>query len=1846
MKQLRKRIASIITAAAVAFSAVTLPDMGILPNLAIKASAENVSLQTDNEIAAGTAGHYYVNMPSSGSSTLTLTEQDITDGKGTFKVYDDGGKNGNYSKLEGNNVTLTISVPEGYVLRFSGSIITYATSTEFISIYAGSGTDGMILANKVTGKSSTPINDAICLNQSITIYFQSGRGSSSAAGFDLTVECIDNRNKTYDAPEWLAVDPTKDAGTEGYYYVNIPAATDNRTLECEIPDGFEQSFQVKFCNPEGEAQGTINLTAPTGRKMIYSGSYVGAGSNTYSRYVIKHNETEKYSGNSNGTIPETTTGSNNLNAYCYAWCGAAYGNLTLNVRMKSDPIRVSNLGEFYAHTGNTINVVPTVTDADNNTTLVNGTDYDVTFSPAVVKDKGVYTATINGKGNYSFTKSFNFLVGTLEYIDENGETQAKPQDELTILSNRDELPATLTGWYLVADNISFSSVVEVSGTAHLILADGTTMNANRIRVNSGNTLNIYGQTGGTGKLTVSPSGVVSNDAGIGASKGNNCGTIIINGGDVTASAGTLSGSAAIGASLSNSCGTIIINGGKVTATGNNSVANIGGSSGSVTINGGQVTANTNGIGGTTVSLGWRDAENDFIQATSYSGTVSFQEEKPFILDDGTNIDATADNIGGKKIVPKHGTITYNLDYATISGIEKAYAPNDAGIGLQYSVAYTGNTPLQEGTDYTVAITDSNNQTVDVVKTAGVYTLTITGMGSYTGTKTAKITVYGFKETLGGYEFSTSGDADGLYYIVDSEDALRAIATYVNAGNNCDGKTFKQTQPITLSGNFTPIGASGKPFSGTYDGDGKTISGLSISTNYSSIGLFGVTRGSIKNVVLVSPSFTATVENETYSVNIGAVAGMCNGQTTIENCYVSSPSVSVKLSTSNIGVFVGQEWDGTLTIKDCYYYGSSLNAVGDNSGATCIPSNVERVYRITTNDCTVTATPTISVDGIDYYTSGTAATVTATVPSTGMKKFTITGTTASLTETLGQYTLTVPTNDVTVSLDDFTPTITVAEGSTYTGTAQTPAVTVKDGDTALTADTDYTNVSYTNNINAGTDTASVSITGKGFYLGSATQTFSIAKATITPAVSIDGWTYGDAANEPSVTAESNPGNGAVTYEYKVKGADDDTYSADAPTDAGEYTVRATIAETDNYASGTATADFTITAKSVTIPTAVTGLKWTGSEQTGVAEGDGYTVTDGAATAVGDYTATATLTSTTNYKWSDDTTEAKSIAWNMGKADGPAAPTGLAGVAPTTEDDSDGKITGVDTTMEYSTDGTTYTACTGTEITDLAAGTYSVRTATTATHEAGAAAEVEVPAYVAQTYIVTVTAGANMTKTSGDESQSITSGSAMTSVVYTANDGYYFPTDYSVETVNGITVTRNSYSQITVSGTPTAAASVTLTAPTAKTKPAVPTTPSATDCTTAENNGGTITGITADMEYKKSDAAEWTSGTGSDITGLSNGTYYVRIKATDTALASDNQMLTIAAYTPEGQVAAPTFTPPAGSYIGTQSVTISCATDGATIYYTTDGTDPTSSSAVYSTAIAVSETTTIKAIAVKAEMTDSSVSEATYTITAATYTLSVTAPTFDAVSVGYAQPAAKAVTITSTGNSNATISSVALSGSNSDSFTLTNGTASVTAGSTNTSYTIRPNAGLTAGTYTATITVTYNDGATATANISFTVNALDVVATPTFDPVGGTYSSAQSVTISCGTSGATIYYTTDGTTPTTSSTVYSSAIAVSATTTIKAIAVKTEMTNSAVATATYTINTSATVATPTFSPAGGTYTSVQNVTISCGTSGATIYYTTDGSTPTTSSSVYSSAIAVSATTTIKAIAVKAGILRKIP
>ncbi|MCU0244707.1 MAG: chitobiase/beta-hexosaminidase C-terminal domain-containing protein, partial [Acidobacteria bacterium] len=146
----------------------------------------------------------------------------------------------------------------------------------------------------------------------------------------------------------------------------------------------------------------------------------------------------------------------------------------------------------------------------------------------------------------------------------------------------------------------------------------------------------------------------------------------------------------------------------------------------------------------------------------------------------------------------------------------------------------------------------------------------------------------------------------------------------------------------------------------------------------------------------------------------------------------------------------------------------------------------------------------------------------------------------------------------------------------------------------------------------------------------------------------------------------------------------------------------------------------------------------------------------------------------------------------------------------------------------------------------------------------------------------------------------------------------------------------------------------------------------------------------------------------------------------------------------------------------------------------------------------------------------------------------------------------------------------------------------------------------------------------------------VAAPLLSPGPGTYSAAMDVALTTATLGASIRYTTDGSTPSeTAGTLYMAPVRVDATLTIKAVAFRTGWTTSPVSTGLYTIRPLA--ATPAFDPAPGTYHDAQDVAMSTATSGASIRYTTDGSTPTaTAGTLYTAPVHIAANTVLRAAA----------
>ena len=154
-----------------------------------------------------------------------------------------------------------------------------------------------------------------------------------------------------------------------------------------------------------------------------------------------------------------------------------------------------------------------------------------------------------------------------------------------------------------------------------------------------------------------------------------------------------------------------------------------------------------------------------------------------------------------------------------------------------------------------------------------------------------------------------------------------------------------------------------------------------------------------------------------------------------------------------------------------------------------------------------------------------------------------------------------------------------------------------------------------------------------------------------------------------------------------------------------------------------------------------------------------------------------------------------------------------------------------------------------------------------------------------------------------------------------------------------------------------------------------------------------------------------------------------------------------------------------------------------------------------------------------------------------------------------------------------------------------------------------------------------------------NGTPTTATPIITPDGGTFAKSQDVKLSTVTPSAYIYYTLDGTTPTTASAQYTEPIAISTDTTLKAIASAPGYIQSAVSSAIFTF----TGQTPpiTFRPAAGTYLNAQTVTISDPNTKAKIYYTVNGSTPTASSRLYTGPFKVPVSETIKAVAIAPGL-----
>jgi hypothetical protein len=321
----------------------------------------------------------------------------------------------------------------------------------------------------------------------------------------------------------------------------------------------------------------------------------------------------------------------------------------------------------------------------------------------------------------------------------------------------------------------------------------------------------------------------------------------------------------------------------------------------------------------------------------------------------------------------------------------------------------------------------------------------------------------------------------------------------------------------------------------------------------------------------------------------------------------------------------------------------------------------------------------------------------------------------------------------------------------------------------------------------------------------------------------------------------------------------------------------------------------------------------------------------------------------------------------------------------------------------------------------------------------------------------------------------------------------------------------------------------------------------------------------------------------------------------------------------KVATPGFSLASGTYGSAQNVTVSSATAGATLLCSING----GAQGACPNPIAISQSTSVSAIATKSGLANSDTATASYTISTVTgpYSQGVTDDGSSATIWFASDPASAWVDVhyAVNGGGQQNVRMNAVNGRNEQ-------TVAVTAGA--------PLAIVYSFTY-----MTAN-GALDSAVFNWSRSSAKVQA-PMMSPAPGTYAAAQTLSFTSATAGAAICVTTDGSTPVKGSNCSTGTVTVSAsTTTVKALAYASGMSDSDVVTGVYQVQCC--VAAPSISPAGGSYGAAQAVTLASATTGATIYYTLDGSTPNAASNLYSGPFFVSSPgATVNAIAMKSGL-----
>ena len=756
-------------------------------------------------------------------------------------------------------------------------------------------------------------------------------------------------------------DNSFNAGFVGYSYdsnININNCRFDGSLQGAETGGWSGFVGQRISNSSSTNISNC-LFAPTQLTVATNNSNTFA----YNSYVITNSYYTKLLGKAQGTAVGTMADSELLNSLGKGW-EKRENKIVPVFDIKNLSTGSIECNTFWAYTGEDITVTPTVKDMDGNT--VSSENYSVSFSPSPVKEEGRYTMTVtsNTANGYSGTLTHQFEVA--QNISGTGT-----KDEPYLINTTDDwnLFAKSVGggidyskkYVKLTNDITISTMVGVcdesgdrpfsgtfDGDNHTLTANITSTATDDDKNNQGvapfhlikqatiQNLTVAGQITSASKYAAGLVGWV--DGGdYNRSYIKNCvvkATITTSADYAGGFVGNICYSDRNNLYFTNS-----VFAGHINNTSSDDRRRAGGFCGYGYSNSYFENCLENGTYTNVTYMNPRNAygifSNDRVNSLYYVNKIAVNDKyitKEYGCYQVANT-APADELYLKREIK--GYQFYQSVW--ITGLNDSYPYNN---GEEVSLAYelkTNSGKLTKDTDYTVTLSSN------APAAAGDYTISFTAKegnsGGYAGTTTRTFSVME-GEDLDGYVFKTEGEGESKVYLINDERDLERLAAYVNSGHDALGKTFKQNADITLTAAHTSIGryfeGTYKYFKGTYDGNNKTISNLTVNapnSNYQ--GLFGYTsKAVIKNVTLANCNITG----KQYT---GGIVGYASTSTAIENCHVRGNISATESDASGHGGIAGSATSTSIT--NCTVTGTiSTSVSNDNYGGIVGAANYDVV----------------------------------------------------------------------------------------------------------------------------------------------------------------------------------------------------------------------------------------------------------------------------------------------------------------------------------------------------------------------------------------------------------------------------------------------------------------------------------------------------------------------------------------------------------------------------------------------------------------------------------------------------------------------------------------------------------------------------------------------------------------------------------------------------------------------------------------------------------------------------------------------------------------------------------------